>query len=80
MTNEHSEIKIVVTDDPELSFVQNIDTKLVSECSVKMKAETYQLLILNKTTFEIEAAKGNLEVTGDTKLLREFGKSLRNAN
>ncbi len=80
MASEHSEIKIIVTDAPENSFSQIIETDFKSECSVQMTQETYQLFLSNLTTFEIEAAKGNLQVSGDTNLLRDFGKSLRNSN
>ena len=80
MASFHSEIKIIVTDSPDESFTQLIETEIQSECVVNMNHETYQLLLSNLTTFEIEAAKGNLEVSGDTNLLRNFGKLLRNSN
>ena len=77
-------VKIIVVDMPENSFELEIlsdgSTDIDAVCSLKMDNETYQKLLEGKTTLEIEAGINNIEISGDTNLLRNFGKSLRNSN
>jgi hypothetical protein len=63
----------IVIEDIDNSFEQ-------STCIVKLNKDTYQRLFNGESTFELEARINNIELSGNTYLLRDFGKSLRNSN
>lgn len=72
-----------VIDDQNLSFYFDIDSKQLCKpedpkCTVKLELEAYKLLLEGNSTFEKEASKGNLKISGDSLLLRNLGTSLRN--
>ena len=76
-------VNIIVTDADENSFsyhVQLNDSDNETSCRVSMNNATYLRFLAGTTTFEIEAGNNNIEVSGDSNLLRNFGKSLRNSN
>lgn len=77
-------IAILVTDDTSLNFSYDIATRTShsgttdnADCMVRMTSETFSRLLDGTSTFEREAYEGSLTISGDSHLLRHFGKSLR---
>ena len=83
-SDQSSTISIIVIDAPKNNFNVNIqvktETNSSNECTIKMNNRAFKKLMDGETTFEIEAGNDNIEISGNTNLLRHFGKSLRNSN
>ena len=58
-------IKIVVNDSQQDNFEITVD------------ADEFNRLLAGNSTIEIESGNNNIEISGDTILLRKLGKKLR---
>ncbi len=82
------QVNIHVLDNSSLNFsieiqpneTTNLYTDSDAICTVKLNNKTYLRLLNGTTTFEQEAAQNNIEVSGDSNLLRYLGKRLRSSN
>lgn len=85
-----SKLVFINVDDREnLSFYFNVDEQSTVEtskihtspdCTIEINEECYLRLFKGESTFENEVELGNLKILGDSKLLREFGKHLRQSS
>ena len=76
-------IKIVVNDSQQDNFEITVDadeSENANSCTVKMDKETFNRLLAGNSTIEIESGNNNIEISGDTILLRKLGKKLRYSN
>ena len=76
-------IKIVVNDSQQDNFEIAVDadeSENANSCTVKMDKETFNRLLAGNSTIEIESGNNNIEISGDTILLRKLGKKLRYSN
>lgn len=77
-------VEIEVIDDNNLSFFFDVTnnrstsaSKEAASAKIEIKKDAYMRLFDGVSTFEVEASNGNLKISGDFAIIREFGKSLR---
>lgn len=75
---------MIVEDSQEKSFVYDIDSETThspstkaAHCTITVSNDTFERLFLGHSTFEQEVHNGTLVISGDSNVLRDFGKLLR---
>ncbi len=88
MTNDqisnNSIISIEVLDNTSLNFLFDtqtgepiINTNASASCKITLNELSFERLKQGQSTFEQEVQYGHLKIEGDHKVLRAFGRSIR---